>query len=49
MPVGFVGAYDSKEELLTLDIPYITHKSRKGGSAAASAIVNALIRLTIDV
>lgn len=45
VPVGFVGAYDSKEELLTLDVPYITHKSRKGGSAVASAIVNALIKL----
>lgn len=45
VPVGFVGAYDSKEELLTVNVPYITHKSRKGGSAVASAIVNALIRL----
>jgi len=45
VPVGFVGAAESKEELLELDIPYITHHGRKGGSAIASAIVNAMIKL----
>jgi len=42
IPVGFVCASESKDELRTLDIPYITNLGRKGGSPCASAIVNAL-------
>lgn len=42
IPVGFVNAAESKDELMTLDIPYITNKGRKGGSNIAAAIVNAL-------
>lgn len=45
IPVGFVSATESKEELQTLDVPYITNKGRKGGSPCASAIVNALFRI----
>ncbi|RME78251.1 MAG: precorrin-8X methylmutase [Chloroflexi bacterium] len=45
MPVGFVKAAESKEELLTLDVPYITAVGRKGGSPVAAATVNALLRL----
>ncbi|HSD04684.1 MAG TPA: precorrin-8X methylmutase [Nitrosopumilaceae archaeon] len=45
IPVGFVCATESKEELQTLEIPYITNKGRKGGSPCASAIVNALFKL----
>jgi precorrin-8X/cobalt-precorrin-8 methylmutase len=45
IPVGFVCAIESKEELQTVDIPYITNKGRKGGSPCASAIVNALFKL----
>lgn len=45
IPVGFVCAVESKEELQTLDTPYITNKGRKGGSPCASAIVNALFKL----
>ena len=45
IPVGFVCAVESKEELQTIDIPYITNKGRKGGSPCASAIVNALFKL----
>lgn len=43
-PVGFVGAAESKEALATGDhgIPYITLAGRRGGSAMASAAVNAL-------
>ena len=41
-PVGFVNAAESKDELMTLDFPYITNKGRKGGSNLAAAIVNAL-------
>jgi precorrin-8X/cobalt-precorrin-8 methylmutase len=45
VPVGFVKAVESKEELLTLEVPYITAVGRKGGSTVAAAIINALLRL----
>lgn len=45
IPVGFVCAVESKDELQTVDIPYITNKGRRGGSPCASAIVNALFKL----
>lgn len=45
VPVGFVCAVESKEDLQTLQIPYITNMGRKGGSPCASAIVNALFKL----
>ncbi|MBB6063397.1 precorrin-8X/cobalt-precorrin-8 methylmutase [Thermosipho japonicus] len=45
VPVGFVGAQESKEVLNLLDVPSITTKGRKGGSTVAVAIVNALFRL----
>ncbi len=41
-PVGFVNAAESKDVLMTLDIPYITNKGRKGGSNIAASVVNAL-------
>lgn len=43
LPVGFVNAAESKEELLGLNVPYITNVGRKGGSNVAAAVVNALI------
>ena len=45
IPVGFVSAVESKEELAKMDIPFITNLGRKGGSPCASAIVNALYKL----
>ncbi len=45
VPVGFVDAAESKEELLNVNVPYITNKGRKGGSPVAVAIINALIIL----
>ncbi|HET7149611.1 MAG TPA: precorrin-8X methylmutase [Candidatus Nitrosopolaris sp.] len=45
MPVGFVSAPESKEELSRTKIPFITNSGRKGGSAAASSIMNALMLL----
>jgi precorrin-8X/cobalt-precorrin-8 methylmutase len=45
IPVGFVCAVESKDELQTIDTPYITNRGRKGGSPCASAIVNALFKL----
>jgi precorrin-8X/cobalt-precorrin-8 methylmutase len=43
-PVGFVGAAESKAELAAnaRGIPFITIKGRRGGSAMAAAVVNAL-------
>lgn len=45
LPVGFVGAAESKEVARQLDVPTITNTGNKGGSAAASAAFNALVRL----
>ncbi|MBI5049209.1 MAG: precorrin-8X methylmutase [Deltaproteobacteria bacterium] len=45
VPVGFVDAEESKEELMKLDIPYISIKGKKGGSTVAVAIVNALLMM----
>ena len=45
-PVGFVGAAESKQALVDyagyLEISFITVKGRRGGSAMASAAVNAI-------
>jgi precorrin-8X/cobalt-precorrin-8 methylmutase len=43
-PVGFVGAAESKAELAAnpRDVPFVALRGRKGGSAMASAAVNAL-------
>lgn len=45
-PVGFVGAAESKAELFNnpRGIPYATILGRRGGSAMAAAVVNALSR-----
>ena len=45
IPVGFVSAVESKDELAKMDTPFITNQGRKGGSPCASAIVNALYKL----
>ena len=45
IPVGFVGAVESKEELAKVSVPFITNRGRKGGSTVAVAIVNALLRI----
>jgi precorrin-8X/cobalt-precorrin-8 methylmutase len=47
-PVGFVGATESKQALVDLgadhgvDIPYVTVRGRRGGSAMTSSALNAL-------
>ncbi|WP_426241744.1 precorrin-8X methylmutase [Nocardioides sp. LHG3406-4] len=47
-PVGFIGAAESKEALVSLhddhgiDVPFVTVRGRRGGSAMASSAVNAL-------
>lgn len=45
IPVGFVGAVESKHALTDISVPYITNTNRKGGSAVAVSIVNAIIKL----
>ncbi len=45
MPVGFVSVVESKEQALTLDVPVIAICGRKGGSAVATATINALLLL----
>jgi len=42
MPVGFVHVIESKDELLTLDIPAIALKGRRGGSPLVVATIHAL-------
>lgn len=43
VPVGFVGAAESKEALSRSTLPAIAALSRKGGSNVAAAIVNAIL------
>ena len=45
MPVGFVGAADSKAKLRHSGLPAVSNKSEKGGSAVAAAAFNALLRV----
>jgi precorrin-8X/cobalt-precorrin-8 methylmutase len=45
VPVGFVAAAESKDELQSIDTPYITNKGRKGGTPCAAAIINALFKI----
>ncbi len=46
IPVGFVGAADSKRELAEQDvIPFVTVEGTKGGSPIAAAVVNAIMYL----
>ena len=43
VPVGFVNVVEAKELILTLNVPYIVARGRRGGSNVAAAIVNALL------
>ncbi|MCP3011945.1 precorrin-8X methylmutase [Nocardiopsis dassonvillei] len=49
-PVGFVGAAESKQALTELrdrhglDVPYVTARGRRGGSAMTSSALNALAK-----
>ncbi len=48
VPVGFVNVVEAKELILTLDVPYIVARGRKGGSNVAAAICNALLYLASE-
>ncbi len=43
VPVGYVGAAESKEEIAKLPVPYIITRDRKGSSTIAVAIFNAML------
>lgn len=43
LPVGFVGAVESKAALRAAGLPSVSNVSEKGGSAVAAAAVNALL------
>lgn len=43
LPVGFVGAVESKQALRTAGVPSLSNRSEKGGTAVAAAAVNALL------
>jgi precorrin-8X/cobalt-precorrin-8 methylmutase len=45
MPVGFVQAKESKDELMKRDVPFIAVAGNRGGSNLAAATVNALLKL----
>ena len=48
MPVGFVGAAEAKDNLRASGLPAVSNVSEKGGSAAAAAACNALLRIARD-
>ena len=48
MPVGFVEALESKERLYRSGLAGITNLDRKGGTPAAAAVLNALLRLAAE-
>jgi precorrin-8X/cobalt-precorrin-8 methylmutase len=43
LPVGFVGAAESKDDLVASGLPAVANRGPKGGSAVAAAALNALI------
>ena len=43
LPVGFIGAAESKAALRASGLPGVSNMSEKGGSAVASAALNALL------
>jgi precorrin-8X/cobalt-precorrin-8 methylmutase len=48
VPVGFVGAAASKDELRVSGLPALSNVSEKGGSAVAVAAFSALLRIAKD-
>lgn len=48
VPVGFVGAAQSKKDFEELKLPVITVRGRKGGSTVAAAIINSLLYMLVN-
>jgi precorrin-8X/cobalt-precorrin-8 methylmutase len=46
VPVGFVAVEEAKQALAAVDVPQIQVRGRKGGSAVAAAVINALADLS---
>ena len=47
VPVGFVGAAESKKFIREFDIPSITTIGTKGGSNVAASVLNALLYMAV--
>lgn len=47
MPVGFVHVIESKEELMSLGVPYIAVNGRRGGSPLAVSVIHALCSVAV--
>jgi precorrin-8X/cobalt-precorrin-8 methylmutase len=43
VPVGFVGAVESKSALRRSGLPAVSTRSERGGAAIATAVLNALL------
>jgi precorrin-8X/cobalt-precorrin-8 methylmutase len=48
VPVGFVSAAESKEAALSLPVPSVVVRGRKGGSPIAVAVIHALLLLSAE-
>lgn len=48
VPVGFIKAVEAKMLLSVQNFPYITNRGRKGGTPVAVAIVNALLKMSLN-
>lgn len=48
VPVGFVGASESKEYIREFSLPTISTVGTKGGSNVAASIINALLYMLVD-
>ena len=49
IPVGFVGAAESKDELIQRStVPYVTVVGNKGGSPIAASVINAMLYLLVQ-
>jgi precorrin-8X/cobalt-precorrin-8 methylmutase len=49
VPVGFVGAVETKEALRASGLPAVSNRSERGGAAVAAAAVNALLYAEVEV
>ena len=48
MPVGFVHVTESKEEFMSLGVPYVAIAGRRGGSPLAVSVLHALCALAAE-
>jgi precorrin-8X/cobalt-precorrin-8 methylmutase len=49
MPVGFVHVTESKEELMSLGVPYVALEGRRGGSPLAVSVLHALCSVALEM